>query len=358
MSPATPASARADKAKCKQIPAYGFLCFERNSKSPGVVRLSLKRSSYPGMIMLQDPKREFPVDALRNTVYDYIFICKEFVVSNIRDVFILSWMAIWLYLSLASVVTSFAAIQLQPQTSKAEQLHISPGLWRRLTEYDKNKEALERFDPQSDDDRIARKIKAIEGLVQKFESSEDYKLYDELEGYKSLSEKFFPWMSTPTAFPILPHPALILIVTLSMGALGSVLFMLQLHLVESGQCQVCKQSVSYHLFRPFQGMAAALAIYLLVKAGQMSIAPGAGMSGNIDGDINVFVLGILGVISGLVSDRAIDRISAAGISMLTMQSTESRNNGAASKAVPEKPEIPSDSTAMDKRGKAVLQSVS
>jgi hypothetical protein len=67
-------------------------------------------------------------------------------------------------------------------------------------------------------------------------------------------------------------------------------------------------------------VVAALAIFLLVKAGQLSLSPGAGASGSIDGDLNVFVLGILGVISGLVSDRAIERISAAGIALLRTHS--------------------------------------
>jgi len=63
-------------------------------------------------------------------------------------------------------------------------------------------------------------------------------------------------------------------------------------------------------------MAAALAIFLVVKAGQLSISPSVGTNVNSAGDLNVFVLGLLGVVSGLLSDSAMERLSAAGINLL------------------------------------------
>ena len=301
--------------------------------------------------MFHDPKYAVPVSMMMNTIHKYMIACRSFISSNIRGMFLLVWMFIWLYLSLGAVVTSFVAIQLQTQWSKAEKSPVNPRLWRRLEDYDQNKNDLERLKVQSSnalnkdqkqEDQNTENLKKKE-KVDEFENSEAYDRYFEIKAYKYLAESIAPWKPS-TDFPVLPHPALILIVTLSMGALGGVLFMLQLHLAEKGSLPFYKQSVSYHLFRPFQGMAAALAIYLLVKAGQLSISPNGGVAGNIDGDLNVFVLGILGVISGLVSDRAIERISAAGIALLRTQSMEGHSTGGESKVATEKSVSPSDAT--------------
>ena len=123
-------------------------------------------------------------------------------------------------------------------------------------------------------------------------------------------------MPSDVLLPALPPPTLALIVTLSMGALGSVLFMLQLHLATLTKTEIYKSSISWHLFRPLQGMATALAIFLLVKAGQISISHTTGPNAGQTLDINPFVLGFLGVIAGLLSDRAMESLSAAGINFL------------------------------------------
>jgi hypothetical protein len=100
-----------------------------------------------------------------------------------------------------------------------------------------------------------------------------------------------------------------------MGALGSSLFMLQVILSEPPLNGDYRTSIAWHLFRPFQGMAAALAIYLVLRAGQVSLTTG-GSATAAPTDLNVFVLGLLGVISGLLSDSAMERLKAVGLDVL------------------------------------------
>jgi hypothetical protein len=237
--------------------------------------------------------------------------------KNTRDIIVFCWMVFWLYLSLGAVLTSFVAIQLQSDKPGAFKY-----TWLPIHQHEQNVHKYIELEKKADKSEAEKsEIEKLASSIKEIEGSAGYEKMRELLTLKFLADHICPWMP---AFMLLmlPHSALILIVTLSMGALGGVLFMLQLHLVESGTSPLYKQSVSYHLFRPFQGMAAALAVLLFVKAGQLSISPptSVGAPGSIDGDLNVFVLGLFGVISGLVSDRAIDRISAAGIALLSARS--------------------------------------
>ncbi|MBZ9772255.1 hypothetical protein [Mesorhizobium sp. CO1-1-8] len=173
-------------------------------------------------------------------------------------------------------------------------------------------------------DEILKSIGAYQLAVDKYESSPSYSASKDLDSYISFGKLVFPWM--PEALPLasLPHPMLVLIVTVSMGALGSLLFMLQLHLSPRGSVSPYESSVSWHLFRPLQGMAAALAIFLLVKAGQLSVGSGVGPGAGSPSELNVFALGLLGVLSGLLADGAMERLSSAGIELLsTRRPTES-----------------------------------
>lgn len=327
-----------------------------------------------------------------------------------KTVFVLSWTAIWLYLSLSMVVVSFGAIQFQG--SVWEEFHVPGGTDFHLTvaqikldndRYILNKTSLAKLSSEpktSNTDKppsvtdtnsvsttkiyqlttvmypklfnvnepipndVIAKIKekcasgtkdnqgnsikdlcdqynnaintppavsppttiyevrneasvsGLETAIATYEDSSAYSAASELDSYKRLAGIIIPWMPSDVLLPALPPPTLALIVTLSMGALGSVLFMLQLHLATLTKTEIYKSSISWHLFRPLQGMATALAIFLLVKAGQISISHTTGPNAGQTLDINPFVLGFLGVIAGLLSDRAMESLSAAGINFL------------------------------------------
>jgi hypothetical protein len=166
------------------------------------------------------------------------------------------------------------------------------------------------------------RIAAVHDRINKYEHSSMYSEAADIQGYQRMAQFIFPWIPEDILLPALPHPILVMIVTLSMGALGSALFMLQLHLARQGDPSFM-MSISWHLFRPLQGMATALAIFLLVKAGQISVSHTSAVG---DTDLNAFVLGFLGVISGLLSDRAMDRLTAAGVDVLRTSEPPQRNN--------------------------------
>jgi hypothetical protein len=354
--------------------------------------------------------------------------------DHARNIFILSWTAAWLYLSLGMVLLSFSAIQFQTEVAdnarrdynentdtetqntgltlkvtiaeiKLQQTHyqedknsltdllkqanslsgsasggdsipvaplgeITQALYPKLfTTQDPPPanvvEAITRkcADPSLDEatkqqcasfkealtaayrsplssqlEAINSKMSELRSRIRKYERSSVYSEADDIDGYKRMSEFIFPWLPADILLPALPHPILVMIVTLSMGALGSALFMLQLHLAgESGPGY--RMSISWHLFRPLQGMAVALAILLLVRAGQISVShtPDVG-----DTDLNAFVLGFLGVLSGLLSDRAMDRLTAAGVDLFRTADTRSQgsNDRSATNDEGDKPDKP------------------
>jgi hypothetical protein len=203
--------------------------------------------------------------------------------------------------------------------------------------------------PSEGSEDIHSRLADVQNRISLYEQSYFYSEADELDDYKRIARAVVPWLPSEIELPVLPHPILVMIVTLSMGALGSVLFMIQLHLAgETGSGY--RMSVPWHLFRPLQGMAMALAIFLLVKAGQLSISRTGGSTVD-DPDLNAFVLGFLGIVSGLLSDRAMDRLTAAGIELLRVSSSTPPNapsegrdaepsDDASKTRDPTKPELP------------------
>ena len=67
----------------------------------------------------------------------------------------------------------------------------------------------------------------------------------------------------------MPAQLLTLILTLSMGSLGSVIFLTR-ELFREGE----KHSINWYIFRPFLGMVTAIAIFVLAKSGQLVISDG------------------------------------------------------------------------------------
>ncbi len=100
----------------------------------------------------------------------------------------------------------------------------------------------------------------------------------------------------------MPIELLTLVLTMSMGALGSLIFITLEYFKED-----TSKSFSWYFFRPFLGMVTALAIFVFAKAGQLTISD-EGVSENL----NPYFLSFLGIISGLVSEHATDKLRATG----------------------------------------------
>jgi len=177
---------------------------------------------------------------------------------------------------------------------------------------------------------LAQEIVGLKKSIADYELSPSYSLYDELQAYKNLAAWVTPWWTAAVPLPSLPHQTLVLVVTLAMGALGSVLFMLHVHLGQVQANSFFRSSVTWHVFRPLQGMALALAIFMLVKAGQISISH-TGIEQSTDStDINAFALGFVGIVAGMLSDSAMLRLQKAGVDFLGQ--TDAQDDGGDSKA--------------------------
>jgi hypothetical protein len=104
-------------------------------------------------------------------------------------------------------------------------------------------------------------------------------------------------------FFYLPSYLVTLMLTLAMGALGSVIFIM--HKLFKGELD---QRVSWYFMRPFLGMTLALAMYILAQAGQFAMTDPSGAVG----DLNPFTIAFLGIISGLLSEPVYDLIVRTG----------------------------------------------
>jgi len=99
-----------------------------------------------------------------------------------------------------------------------------------------------------------------------------------------------------------PSPILILLLTIAMGALGSAVTMTWSY-VRADEGLTARRFIVL----PFVGCMSAFIIYIFINAGQMTLTTGAGES-----NLNAFALSFIGIISGLLSERAYIRISDVG----------------------------------------------
>ena len=103
----------------------------------------------------------------------------------------------------------------------------------------------------------------------------------------------------------LPTEILTLVLALSMGALGSTL-----HITKMLLDGADSRAASYYLIRPFQGMVTSLVVFVLLKAGQLTISAG-------DSDaLNIFFVSFAGIAAGLLAEEAYRMIKKAGAGII------------------------------------------
>ncbi len=112
---------------------------------------------------------------------------------------------------------------------------------------------------------------------------------------------------------IMPEQMFTLLLTLAMGALGSVIFLTRMFFDPNQQ-----HPFSWYLFRPFLGMVMAIAIFILAKAGQIIISD-TGMQEGVNSNLNPFFISFLAIISGILSEQAYEKIHRSGIAFFGVE---------------------------------------
>lgn len=127
-------------------------------------------------------------------------------------------------------------------------------------------------------------------------------------------ESFFEWVSKLLGTPpfwALPKSILTLLLVLSTGVLGSIIFVTVEFLKEP---EYHIQNLSMYLFRPFLGMILALSMYVMLKAGQFTFVDDSNQN------LSPFLVSFLGIISGMLAEEAYQRLTKAGGAMINGKS--------------------------------------
>jgi hypothetical protein len=98
----------------------------------------------------------------------------------------------------------------------------------------------------------------------------------------------------------MPVQVLTLLLVIAMGVLGSTITMTWTFLSESTSLPL-----RWYLLRPFVGALSALVIFIFAKAGQMSLITDAASA-----SLSPFMLSLLGIAAGLLSDRAYSQMAS------------------------------------------------
>lgn len=165
------------------------------------------------------------------------------------------------------------------------------------------------------------RIKELEDIIAMGEGS--YRLGDVFVEISHFERFFNPISSLLSTFIDIknywsfPEPILKIILVLSMGILGSLIFVTIEFIKEpSGNL---KQNFNMYIFRPFLGMIIALAMYVMIKSGQSVVF------GSVKSDFSPFLISFLGIISGMLSEEAYRRIASTGNQILSEGSQEKEN---------------------------------
>ncbi|MFT7185998.1 MAG: hypothetical protein ACI84K_001388 [Pseudohongiellaceae bacterium] len=119
-------------------------------------------------------------------------------------------------------------------------------------------------------------------------------------------DNFFEWFTEPLGLPAfwsLPKSILTLLLVLSTGVLGSIIFV-TVEFLKEPEDKI--QNLNMYLFRPFLGMILALAIYVMLKAGQFTFVDDSNQ------DLSPFLVSFLGIISGMLAEQAYSRLTKTG----------------------------------------------
>lgn len=133
------------------------------------------------------------------------------------------------------------------------------------------------------------------------------------------STSWFSWIGglgiNPQSVATLSSDSLRLVFIFVVGAIGSVLYIakrqMQLALQGHWMTQAPKRPLMWLVFRPFFGVVVALAVFLVVRAGQMALG-GEGSEIGSGANLNLPILAVIALFAGLLSWHAVDAIESKG----------------------------------------------
>lgn len=110
-------------------------------------------------------------------------------------------------------------------------------------------------------------------------------------------------------FSVLPSDFLIIVLVMAMGILGSTMQMTYDHYRAGGV-----QKTSLFFLRPMLGAITALVLFILLKAGVLVVTDSAQL-GQV-APLNPFFIAFVGIVSGLLSENALETVRGVGSSWL------------------------------------------
>jgi hypothetical protein len=171
---------------------------------------------------------------------------------------------------------------------------MDPKLCELIDRYDGLAAAADRYETNGLGDPYEKIRAEAATQIERLEATEPMFRYFE-------TYRFFRDWNYRT-FLHVPHEVLVLVLTMAMGMLGSVVTMTWLFIRKTGETTVRR-----FLILPFIGSMSAVVIYVFLSAGQLTLT-----SGEPQDSLNPFVLSFIGIISGLLSERAYNRIADVG----------------------------------------------
>lgn len=181
-------------------------------------------------------------------------------------------------------------------------------------------------------------IESLREGQKKFERAlsnrEKYKPLTKSDLHNLLYLQKLAWMvplgPRPISLATMPPGLLTFIITLTMGALGSVLYVTKfcLRSVIDGQGQTKGKApfvrpLSWFLFRPLLGMMTALVMFIFIKTGQFSFSD-ASLSATLESGLNPYLISVLAILSGFMSWQALAAIERSGKKMFGWQAKRDR----------------------------------
>ena len=164
-----------------------------------------------------------------------------------------------------------------------------------------------RFDKDYYTSRIDGLIQDIENAHKTLGSIEEQhkdlvKGHQEFLAFKEMEKKWYT-----KVLVAIPYDLLVMLLVMSMGLLGGIIRILR----DFGSIERTDPALKEYFFIPLTGAVVAIGGYILAKTGLLLLASDKGET-----SLSPFMIGLVGIISGLLAKEVIDCIAVAGRKIL------------------------------------------